>query len=296
MKKLKQTRIHNPPEVLGNCFPTVIACFLDMDSPEDAIQIQESYKENDWNIKLYNWLQEKGWVWETIDGHLYDDSFYMVTGKVERSDAKHVCIYRNGQLYHDPNPCNAGLITEEIFETLVKNGKICFKCNEMKPLSEYYRHSQMGDGLLNKCKSCTKKDTKRQSEINTSTPEGLEKERARNRDKYHRLGYKEKHKPTPELKAQSIKNYKEKYPEKYRAKNKSQSIQKTKGNELHHWNYNEDYARDVFELDVEGHAKLHRFLVYDINLFTYNKLDGTPLDTKQKHKELIEELGIKIYN
>lgn len=39
--------------------------------------------------------------------------------------------------------------------------KTCFKCRRELPLDEYYRHSQMGDGHLNKCKQCTRSDVRR---------------------------------------------------------------------------------------------------------------------------------------
>ena len=39
--------------------------------------------------------------------------------------------------------------------------KKCFKCRKTKTIYDFYKHSNMKDGRLNKCKECTKIDVKK---------------------------------------------------------------------------------------------------------------------------------------
>lgn len=162
--------------------------------------------------------------------------------------------------------------------------KICKECKIEKESIDFY-------GLQGECKECTKKRVKIREENLRQNPEWLEKEKQRQREKYYRLQYKEKHKPTSEKKKQIMKRYVEKYPEKQKAKNISQDIKPlVLGNHLHHWNYHIEFAKDVIELSPKDHAKIHRFMKYDKKTFMYKDLNGNLLDTREKHEQLIDKV------
>lgn len=169
--------------------------------------------------------------------------------------------------------------------------KICFICNIEKPLDEFYKHKGMRDGHLNKCKTCTKEYSNAREKELKKNPKWVESEKERSRKKYHRLGYKDLHKPTPTQKKEANTRYKSKYPEKHAAKIKSQRIPCAKGNHLHHWSYNLEHAKDVIPLSISDHNLLHRHIIYDQERMMYRNLDGVLLDTKESHLELLSSLS-----
>jgi hypothetical protein len=170
--------------------------------------------------------------------------------------------------------------------------KKCFKCDTILPICEFYKHNKMPDGHLNKCKNCTKKDIKNREIELRNNPEWLEKERERQREKYYRLNYKGKFKPSTEKKKDIIKKYRQKFPEKFLA-SKYTEIYLTKTSEyhLHHWSYNQEDWLDVIQLTISEHNKIHRHLFYNQEKMCYIiKETGELLDTKEKHLEFIKSL------
>lgn len=137
--------------------------------------------------------------------------------------------------------------------------KTCFKCGIEKPMHEFYKHKEMGDGHLGKCKECTKKDVRKHREDN--------QERVR---LYDRTRSKAKHRRDANAKRNS--KYKERFPEKYNANRKVNNairdgrLDRPDYCEMcghpciphgHHWSYKEEHWLDVEWLCVVCHMQLH---------------------------------------
>ena len=100
----------------------------------------------------------------------------------------------------------------------MRPSKICKKCAKLLPLSGYYTHREMGDGHLNFCKTCVKR------RVVLHRKRDLESVRAydRGRDAFpNRVAKRKEYTKTKAgklTKARSSVKYREKYPEKYKAR------------------------------------------------------------------------------
>ena len=57
--------------------------------------------------------------------------------------------------------------------------KKCFKCGKEKDLSMFYKHGQMADGHLGKCKECTKSDSTKHRSDNIEQVRQYDKDRSK---------------------------------------------------------------------------------------------------------------------
>lgn len=140
--------------------------------------------------------------------------------------------------------------------------KTCFKCHQEKPLSEFYKHSGMTDGHLNKCKECAKQDTKKQRAANHEYYIQYDRQRAK---LPHRI----------EANKERFKQYRKSHPDREKARSllykeyKQGKIAKlpcfvcgSLNTEAHH----PDYSRplDVIWLCAQHHKQAHAVAYYSL--------------------------------
>ena len=156
--------------------------------------------------------------------------------------------------------------------------KKCFKCHKILPLTDFYKHPKMSDGHLNKCKDCTKNDVHKNYMLKSSDEQWMEKERARGREKFHRLGYKwNKH--TTRI------DFNTKGSVSQMLKNRGYD---TKGKEAHHWNYN--LPLSVFLVSRKAHHRIHNATIMSrVDKCCYTK-DGVKIETAEQAKSIYDTI------
>jgi hypothetical protein len=68
-------------------------------------------------------------------------------------------------------------------KTAIASSKRCFKCGLVKDRSLFYGHKGMADGLLGKCKECTKKDSNDRRLANIETVREYDRNRSKNKER-----------------------------------------------------------------------------------------------------------------
>lgn len=206
-----------------------------------------------------------------------------------------------GRAFPAPSSTPEGRWRHFYFSTM-SDTKQCKKCGEVKPLSEYYKHSGMADGHLNQCKECKREYERKRHHKKMKDPEWREKERKRTRERYHRLNYREKYtwenlsEEQKENAIESQRRYRQRYREKQNAHNYvKRHVEVPDEQHAHHWSYKREHFDDVLFMSDSEHKRFHRHLEYDEDEKMYRTSGGELLDTREKHRKYAESiLGVEL--
>ena len=154
MTPVKQSVLHtsNLPHQRGNCLSAVIASFLDLPI-ESTIQPQLLFDESSWLETTQHWLNSRSYLYRSANefscfhgkkfffsNYHFPPTFphdhttyyknlkrslknqhYLISGTSPRNPSiTHICIFLNGELFHDPHPSNSGILSLDHFSIIEK--------------------------------------------------------------------------------------------------------------------------------------------------------------------------------
>ncbi len=121
LKVFQQSRMHTS-EQNGNCFATCIAILLGYDDYKDVPQWDKQKNWPTYYEEYMTYLAERDFTLLRMEGHPKLDSYYIANGPTSRPGIRHSCIYRNGELVHDPHPDGEGLASVDFIECIAEVG------------------------------------------------------------------------------------------------------------------------------------------------------------------------------
>lgn len=157
--------------------------------------------------------------------------------------------------------------------------KTCVRCKRTLPLSEFNKRTKSNDGYCYICKECNKRDCRKTYYKKRNDPEWVEKERARGREKYQRLGYRNR--PTKDKTRLLCDCY---------TYIRRELIKRGYGKDIeaHHWNYN--YLFLVFPITRKAHRSIHRFITVNYTDKCCYTKDGVKLETPEQAKQVFTDI------
>lgn len=159
--------------------------------------------------------------------------------------------------------------------------KCCFKCGAEKPLSDFYKHPQMSDGHVNKCKECNKKDVRENRAGKADYYNEYDRNRPNHKERVKKISERVKllYNTDEEFKHKVL-VHKQKWLNENQHKRKAhyavnsakragklnipESCEHCESTEkkiqAHHWSYDPEHWLDVVWLCTECHGKEHKRL------------------------------------
>lgn len=125
MKPVFQDKFYDPDQPpnmqRGNCWTAAIASLLELDLHDvpNFVQIDVDGGK-DWYVHTIEFLAGHGYmIAQTYDWDAQykpqPDEYYLVCGKSPRGAGtiRHVVVFQNGEMVHDPHPAQAGLLDND---------------------------------------------------------------------------------------------------------------------------------------------------------------------------------------